>query len=162
MCHLNPILLISFQRELNLQFNNIHTMVEGTTMAYTGAIQLAWSGDQYSYKNSGIKKCTCCTSTTSRKHHIKTHQTEQTHQLLHTAEDSSSTAGIPRPTGNQLLYPHKILTRVWLSVWRRYNKFLMHKKWRNWWNNKGLQPPVLKILHPINFMKAMTCFNLDH
>ena len=82
-------------------------------------------------------------------------------ELLHTAEELSTTAGILRPTGYQL-YPHKFLTRHWLAVWRSYNKFLMHKKWRNWRNNKGLQPPVLKILHSNNFMKATTCFSLHN
>jgi len=37
---------------------------------------------------------------------------KKTHQSMHTAEDSSSTADIPMPTDKQPLCPHKILTRL--------------------------------------------------
>jgi len=50
---------------------NIHTMVEGTTMAFTGAIQLAYNRGQHSHRQPGNQKCACCTSTTSRRHHTK-------------------------------------------------------------------------------------------
>jgi len=47
-----------------------------------------------------------------------------------------ASAEIPKPTGNQLTYPHKILTRLWSAVWRRWNKFLMHKKWGIKWKRE--------------------------
>jgi len=60
---------------------NIHTMVEGTTMAYTGAIQLAYNRGQYSHRTPGIEKCACCTSTTSSRHHTNIFKAKQTHQI---------------------------------------------------------------------------------
>jgi len=46
MCHRNPILLKSFQGNRNYNPVNIHLMLEGTTNAFTGAIQLAYNRDQ--------------------------------------------------------------------------------------------------------------------
>ena len=74
----------------------------------------------------------------------------------------STTADTLRPTGNH----HPDHTRSWpgsdLLCEDGTTNYLMYKKWRNWRNNKGLQPPILKILQPNNFMKATTCFNLHH
>ena len=36
--------------------------------------------------------------------------------------------------------PHKIVTRLWLAVWKWYTRFLIYKKWSIWWNNTRLQP----------------------
>jgi len=77
-------------------------MVEGTTMAYTGAIQQACNRGQYSHRTLGNEKCAWCTSTTSRRLHTKTYQVEQTHQSYCILQKLSTTADILRPTGNQL------------------------------------------------------------
>jgi hypothetical protein len=37
------------------------------------------------------------------------------------------------------------LTRLWLAVWRWYNKGSYTQEMKNWWNNKRLQPPVLSV-----------------
>jgi hypothetical protein len=63
----------------------------------------------------------------------------------------------PKANRQPPLWPHKILTSLWLAVCRWYNKFLMHKKWRNWRNNKGLQPPILK-----TFCIQTTSWRLQH
>jgi cysteinyl-tRNA synthetase len=60
MYHLNPILLISFQRELSLQY--FHTMEEGTTQVITGAIKLAYNRGHY-YRQPRNQKFTCWSST---------------------------------------------------------------------------------------------------
>jgi len=113
MCHLNPILPIKCQEEMNPQLFKFHIMLEGTTMATTGAIHLTYNRGQYSHRTLGNEKGACCISTTSRRHHIRTHQAEQTHQSYCILQKSSTTADILRPTGNQL-YLHKILTRLLL------------------------------------------------
>ena len=56
-------------------------MVEGTTIAYTGAIQLAYNRGQYSHRTPGKEKCACYTSTTSRRHHTKISKAKQTTTL---------------------------------------------------------------------------------
>ena len=55
-------------------------MVEGTTMAFTGAIQLAYNRNQHTHRQPGNQKCAHCMSTTARKYHTKILQVEQTHQ----------------------------------------------------------------------------------
>jgi len=95
-------------------------MEEGTPQVITGVFKLAYN----------------------RGHNTRTFQVEITHQslqlqqILHHLQTS-------KPTGKRPLCPHKILTRRKLAVWRWYNKFLIHKKGRNGWNNKGLQPSFL-------------------
>ena len=59
---------------------NIHTMVEGTTMTFTGAIQLAYNRNQHTHRQPGNQKCAHCMSTNYRSHHTKILQIEQTHQ----------------------------------------------------------------------------------
>jgi len=54
-------------------------MVEGTTIAFTGPIQLAYNRDQHTHIQPGNQKCAHCMSTTSRIHHTKIFQVEQTH-----------------------------------------------------------------------------------
>ena len=53
---------------------NIHTMVERTTMAFTGAIQLAYNRYQHSNRQPGNQKLAYCLYTTSRRHHTKIFQ----------------------------------------------------------------------------------------
>jgi len=53
MCHLNPILLISFERELSLQ--HFHTMEEGTPQVITGTFKLAYHRGHY-YRQPGHQK----------------------------------------------------------------------------------------------------------
>ena len=91
-----------FKRSWTCNSINIHIMVEGTTMAYTGVIQLACNRGQYSHRTLGKEKGACCISTTSRRHHTKILKTEQTHQSYCILQKSSTTADILRPTGNQL------------------------------------------------------------
>jgi len=55
-------------------------MVEGTTMAFTEAIQLAYNRDQLSYRQLGNQKRPYIMSTTSRRHHPEILQVNQTHQ----------------------------------------------------------------------------------
>ena len=43
----------------------------------------------------------------------------------------------------KLTTPHKIVTRLWLAVWRWYTRFLMYKKWSIWWKNKRQQPAAI-------------------
>ena len=59
---------------------NVHTMVEGTTVAFTGAIQLSYNRGQHSHTQPRNQKCAFYTSTTSRRHDTKMLQIEQTHQ----------------------------------------------------------------------------------
>jgi hypothetical protein len=80
MCHLNPILLISFQEEVSLQHFNIYTILEGTTQVITEAIKLAYKGVQHSNRKSGNQTRACCTSASSRRHRTTTFQVQQTHQ----------------------------------------------------------------------------------
>jgi len=68
-----------FKGNCTLNIVNIHFMVERTTIAFTGAIQLAYNRGQHTYWQLGNQKCACCTSTTSRTHHTKFLQVEQTH-----------------------------------------------------------------------------------
>jgi len=88
-------------------------MVEGTTMANIGAIQLAYNRGQNSHRTLGNEKGACCISTKFRRLHTKIFKTKQTHQLLLLliAEDLSTNAGIPR-SNKPLPYPQKILTRL--------------------------------------------------
>jgi len=53
MCHLNPLLLISFQGELSLQ--HFHTMEEGTPHVITGAFKLAYHRGHH-YRQPGNQK----------------------------------------------------------------------------------------------------------
>ena len=91
---------------------DIHTMVEGITVAFAGAIQLAYNRDQLSYRQLANQNRSYGMSTTTRKHHPEILQAKQTHQSLLTAEDSYTTADNPRPTGKQPPSPHKIWTRL--------------------------------------------------
>jgi hypothetical protein len=54
-------------------------MVEGSTMANTGAIKLAYYRVQHSDRNSRNQKCACCSSS-FRRHHTTILQAEQAHQ----------------------------------------------------------------------------------
>ena len=160
MFHLNPILLISSQRELNLQLyqhphyggrdhNGLHRSHSAGLQQRSILPQNTWKWEMCMVHFYNLQKTS----------HKDLPSWTNSSELLHTAEVVNNCRH-PKANRQPPLWSHKILTRLWLAVWRWYNKFLMHKKWRNWWNNKGLQPPILKILHPNNFTKAMTCFNL--
>jgi len=111
-CAICPILLISSQEEFSPHYFNIHTMVEGTKMAYTGAILLACNIGQYYHRTPGSEKCACLHFDNLRKTSQKDFQGQaNSSDLLHTADDSCTTAGIPRPSKPPLC-PHKILTRL--------------------------------------------------
>ena len=90
---------------------DIHTMVEGTTMAYTGAIQLASNRGQHPQKIWKSEMCMLHFYNFQKTSHKDSPSRSNSTELLNTAEESS-TADILRPTGKQLLYPHKILTRL--------------------------------------------------
>jgi len=92
------------------------------------------------YRQPGNQKCTCCASTTSRSHLTKTFQVEQ---LISQCIPQKIHHQLQTSQGQQPLCPHKILTRLWLAVWRWYNRFLIHMKRRNGWNNTRLHSPFL-------------------
>ena len=101
-CHLNAILLISFQTELNPQLFQIPHYGgrdhNGLHRSHSYGLQQRSVLPQNTWK---WEMC-MCTSTTSRRFHTKTRQVEQTHQSYCILQKSSTTADILRPTGNHL------------------------------------------------------------
>jgi hypothetical protein len=69
-----------FKRNWVYDTVNIHTMVEWTTMTFTGTIQVAYNRVQHSYKQSWNQKCACCVCTNSRRRHTNIFQNEQSLQ----------------------------------------------------------------------------------
>ena len=69
-----------FKRDWTYKTVNIHTVVDETTMAFTGAIQLAYNRDQHTHRLPENEKCAHCMSTNSRRHHKKILQVEETQQ----------------------------------------------------------------------------------
>jgi len=128
-----------FKRNWAFNTSNIHAMEEGTQMVITGAIKLAYNRCQHSHKQPGIQKGTSCTPTKSTRHYTEVFQVEQTHQshcILPIQQQLQTFQG-------QQANNHSVHTRSW--QW--YNKFLMHKKLKNWWNKKRLQPSFLSRHH---------------
>ena len=72
----------TIKRNCSYSTFNIHTVVERSTMTFTGVFQLACNRGQHSYRKFGNQKCTCCTSTISRRHHPKIFQVKQTNQVI--------------------------------------------------------------------------------
>jgi len=70
----------SYKMNRSLNTANIHTMVDGTTNAFTGAIQLVYKRHQHTHKQAGNQKCAHCMSTNSVIYHIWIFQVEQAHQ----------------------------------------------------------------------------------
>ena len=83
-----------FKRNRTHNSFKFYIMVEGTTMANTGAIHLTYNRGQHSHRKSGNQKCACCTSTISRRLHTKIFKTEQTRQSYCILQKSSTTADI--------------------------------------------------------------------
>jgi len=77
ICHLNPILLISFEGELSLQ--HFHTMEEGTPQFITGAFKLAY---QRSLLQTTWKSEVYVALLQPRSHYTRTFQVEITYQSL--------------------------------------------------------------------------------
>ena len=60
---------LHLKRNWTYDIVNIHTLVEGTTMAFPGTIQLAYNRGQHSYRQPRNQTCASCMSTNSRRHH---------------------------------------------------------------------------------------------
>jgi len=107
ICHLNPILLISFEGELSLQ--HFHTMEEGTPQFITGAFKLAY---QRSLLQTTWKSEVYVALLQPRSHYTRTFQVEITYQslqlqqILHQLQTSQ----------NQLATNHSNHTRSWPSA----------------------------------------------
>jgi hypothetical protein len=69
-----------FKRNWSCNTFKIYTMVEGTTMAFTGATQLACNRGQCPHRKLRSQEDKCCAATTSRGPHKKILQVDQTHQ----------------------------------------------------------------------------------
>jgi hypothetical protein len=77
----------------------------------TEAIKLAYNGVQHSNRKTGIQTCALHFCILQKTLHNDSPSPTNSPESLHTAKDST-TANIPRPTSNQPLCPHKLLTRL--------------------------------------------------
>ena len=128
MCHLNPILLISFQEELSIQHfehphyggrdpNGYHRSHQTGLQQVSTLPQTTWNSERYKLHSYKINK------TLHRSFPSWTNSSES----LHTA-DSTTTADIPRPTGKP------VHTRSWrgsdLLCENGTTNFLCTRNWR--------------------------------
>jgi len=105
---------------------NIHTIVERTTQVITEAIKQACNGGQHSNGYLELRNVHIALPQLLEDITWRFSKSTNWTELLHCR---FLNCRILEPTGKQPLWPHKILTKFWLAVWKWYNKFLIHKKW---------------------------------